>query len=119
MDDSIVRGTNMRNMVIDKLKRVGVKEKHVRISCPPLMDRCPYGVDFHKGELIASKYDGLPVREISGRVGEELGADSLHYNTIQNLVDSIGLPEGQLCMRCLTGKLPKADLSQASQLAVL
>ena len=112
VDDSIVRGTNMRNMVINKLKLAGVKEIHVRISCPPLMDRCPYGVDFHRGELIASKYHGLSHEELCQRVCNELGATSLHYNTLEDLEASIGLGTNELCMGCLTGEYPIIDWSK-------
>jgi glutamine phosphoribosylpyrophosphate amidotransferase len=112
VDDSIVRGTNMRNMDINKLKRVGVKAIHVRINCPPLMDRCPYGVDFHRGELIVSKYQGLSHEELCQRVGKELGATSLYYNTLEDLEASIGLAGNELCMGCLTGTYPAVDWSQ-------
>ena len=119
IDDSIVRGTNMKNMVINKLRKAGAKQIHVRISCPPLMDRCPYGVDFHRGELIASKYDGDKHLEISKQVGDELGADSLYYNTLQNLLNSIGLPVHKLCIRCLTGKFSEINFNQQSQSIVI
>jgi amidophosphoribosyltransferase len=109
VDDSIVRGTNMRNMVINKLKQAGAKEIHVRISCPPLMDRCPYGVDFHRGELIASKHAGLTHADLCQQVGLELGATSLYYNTQEDLEAAIGLPADQLCMGCLTGVYPTVD----------
>jgi len=112
VDDSIVRGTNMRNMVINKLKRAGAKEIHVRISCPPLMNRCPYGVDFHKGELIASKYQGLAHEEICHKTCHELGATSLYYNTLDDLKTAIGLDENQLCLGCLTGEYPTIDWTQ-------
>jgi amidophosphoribosyltransferase len=116
VEDSIVRGTNMRNMVINKLKRVGVKEIHVRISCPPLMDRCPYGVDFHRGELIASKYHGLSHEELCQRVCNELGATSLYYNTLEDLEKSIGLAENELCMGCLTSEYPAINWLQNNSL---
>jgi amidophosphoribosyltransferase len=112
VDDSIVRGTNMRNMVINKLKRAGAKEIHVRISCPPLMNRCPYGVDFHKGELVTSKYQGLSHEEICHKTCHELGATSLYYNTLDDLKTAIGLDENQLCLGCLTGEYPTIDWTQ-------
>lgn len=112
VDDSIVRGTNMRNMVVDNLKKAGAAAIHVRISCPPLVDRCPFGVDFHRGELIASQHFGRPHEELCRSVGEELGVDSLYYNTIPDLVAAIGLPEDQICMGCLTSNYPQVDWSQ-------
>jgi amidophosphoribosyltransferase len=112
VDDSIVRGTNMRNMVVGNLKTAGATEIHVRISCPPLVDRCPFGVDFHRGELIASKHFGLPHEELCRNVGDELGVDSLYYNTIPDLVAAIGLPEDQICTGCLMSSYPHVDWSQ-------
>ncbi len=112
IDDSIVRGTNMKNMVINKLRKAGAKQIHVRISCPPLMDRCPYGVDFHRGELIASKFVGDEHLEICKQVGAELGADSVYYNTIENLLNAIDLPADKLCLRCLTGRSSEVSFKQ-------
>jgi amidophosphoribosyltransferase len=103
VDDSIVRGASVRRYISD-LKRVGAKEIHVRISCPPLLDRCPYGIDFYREELIARKYLGLSHEEICNKVAEELGADSLKYNTIDNLTSAIGMNENELCLGCLTCK---------------
>ncbi len=112
VDDSIVRGTNMRNMVINKLQQAGAQEVHVRISCPPLIDRCPYGVDFHRGELLANHYRNLPHSELCDKIRKELDATTLYYNTIPDLVRSIGLNREELCMGCLTGIYPHIDWSQ-------
>lgn len=103
VDDSIVRGASVRRYISD-LKRAGAKEIHVRISCPPLLDRCPYGIDFYREELIARKYLGFCHDDICNKVAEELGADSLKYNTIDNLMSAIGMGEDELCMGCLTCK---------------
>ncbi len=105
IDDSIVRGTNMRKY-IQSLRKAGAKEVHVGISCPPLIDWCPYGIDFYEGELIARKYMGKPHEEVCRLIGEELGADSLHYNTLPSLIESIGLPREELCLACLTAEYP-------------
>jgi amidophosphoribosyltransferase len=76
------------------------------------VDRCPFGVDFHRGELIASQHFGRPHEELCRSVGEELGVDSLYYNTIPDLVAAIGLPEDQICMGCLTSNYPQVDWPQ-------
>jgi amidophosphoribosyltransferase len=85
---------------------------HVRISCPPLIDRCPYGVDFHRGELIASQYRDLSHPELCEKIRKELDATTLYYNTIPDLVRSIGLNRQELCIGCLTGIYPQIDWSQ-------
>lgn len=112
VDDSIVRGTNMRNMVINKLQHAGASEVHVRISCPPLIDRCPYGVDFHQGELLASQYRDLPHLELCDKIRKELDATTVYYNTLSDLVRSIGLNREELCMGCLTGIYPQIDWTE-------
>ncbi len=104
VDDSIVRGTSMRRYV-QGLKANGAKEIHVAVSCPPLLDWCPYGIDFYEGELIAAKYR-KPLEEICSLVAEEVQADSLRYNSVESLVQAIGLPRDQLCLACLTREYP-------------
>jgi amidophosphoribosyltransferase len=106
VDDNIVRGTNMRKMCITKLRKAGANEIHVRVSCPSLADRHPYGIDFHQSELIASKHIGIDHEEICKKVGKELGSDSLYYNTIHDLINSIGLPNEELCLLCFTSNYP-------------
>jgi amidophosphoribosyltransferase len=106
VDDSIVRGTSMKGM-IDGLKKAGVKGVHLRVSCPPIIDWCPYGVDFYQEELIARKYADRSHEEVCRLVGEELGVNSLHYNLAANLLKAIGLPREQLCLGCLTQEYPE------------
>lgn len=104
VDDSIVRGTSMRRYV-QALRASGAKEVHVAVSCPPLIDWCPYGIDFYEGELIAAKYR-KPLEETCKLVAEEVKADSLRYNSVDRLVEAIGLPRDELCLACLTGEYP-------------
>jgi amidophosphoribosyltransferase len=99
VDDSIVRGTTMKNL-ISLLRKAGAKKVHVRISCPPIKCPCFYGIDMqtHK-EFAASK---KTVEEIRAQIG----ADSLKYNSLEGLIKSIGLPREKLCLACLTGEYP-------------
>ncbi len=95
IDDSIVRGTTMITRV-KKLRELGAKEVHIRISSPPVKFPCHYGVDFSfKGELIAAKY---PEEEIRRR----LNADSLHYLSIDGLLRSV-MHSDQYCLACFNG----------------
>lgn len=105
IDDSIVRGTSMKSY-IQKLREAGASKVHVGISCPPLIDWCPYGIDFYAKELVARKYMGRTHPEICSLVGKEFGANSLCYNTLDNLIEAIGPPKDDLCLGCLTGKYP-------------
>jgi len=99
VDDSIVRGTTIRK-IVKLLKDAGAKEVHVRISCPPITSPCFYGIDFPtKQELIAANKSVEEIRKI-------IKADSLKYQTIENLVKAIGIKKENLCLACLTGEYP-------------
>ncbi|MCK5636426.1 MAG: glutamine phosphoribosylpyrophosphate amidotransferase, partial [Thermoplasmatales archaeon] len=96
IDDSIVRGTNIRKL-IRGLKGAGAKEVHVRIGCPPLIAPCYLGIDMRsKKEFIARDKDG---RVKSWKeIGKEIGADSLAYTTIDLLKKAIG---SDICAGCI------------------
>jgi amidophosphoribosyltransferase len=99
VDDSIVRGTTLRR-IIKLLREYGAKEVHARITCPPVLEPCFYGIDMQThGEFIARKRS---VEEIRA----EIGADTLAYNTIGALVEAIGSPEDTLCLACVNGDYP-------------
>ena len=93
VDDSIVRATQMLNRV-KELKRLGAKEVHARIACPPLMAACEYGKTTKKDE------DCIARRMPVDRIRELLGLDSLEYATADMLEKSIGLPRDKLCLAC-------------------
>lgn len=99
VDDSIVRGTTIRN-IISIVREAGAREVHVKITCPPIISPCFYGIDIatHQ-ELIAA---GRSVEEIRRLIG----ADSLDYQTIEGLVDAVGIGKENLCLACLTGNYP-------------
>ncbi|HUS61006.1 MAG TPA: amidophosphoribosyltransferase, partial [Acidimicrobiales bacterium] len=101
VDDSIVRGTNMKALV-GMLREAGAREVHLRISSPPYRWPCFYGMDTGtRGELIAAN---LTVSEIQDYVG----ADSLAFISIENLEAAIAAPGAGFCDACLTGKYPVA-----------
>ncbi|MGP3667527.1 MAG: amidophosphoribosyltransferase [Candidatus Bathyarchaeota archaeon] len=99
VDDSIVRGTTIKN-IIRMIRNAGAKEVHVRITCPPIISPCFYGIDISTyGELIAFNHSIEEIRRI-------IGADSLGYQTIDGLVDAIGIGKDKLCLACLTEEYP-------------
>ena len=99
VDDSIVRGTTMRQ-IVSMIRECGVKGIHLRISCPPIIAPCFYGVDMQQyKQFIANE---KTIEEI----GKFIGVDSLAYNTQDNLVKAIGLPKNNLCMACLNEEYP-------------
>jgi amidophosphoribosyltransferase len=102
VDDSIVRGTTSQK-IVRMVRAAGAKEVHLRISCPPTIGPCYYGIDTpQRQELIASSH---PVEEIARFVG----AESLGYLSHEGLLASVGGgPEGnaRYCSACFTGHYP-------------
>lgn len=98
IDDSIVRGTTMTTR-IRKLRELGAREVHIRISSPPVMFPCHYGIDFSsRGELIAASLD-------VAHICERLDADSLHYLSIEGLLGSVTEAD-HYCLACFDGNYP-------------
>jgi amidophosphoribosyltransferase len=104
VDDSIVRGTTTPR-IVSLLRDAGAREVHLRITSPPIAHPCYLGVDMATyAELIAAN---LTVPQICERVG----ADSLGYLSIDNLVGSTGRDRGDFCLGCLTGRYPSVPAS--------
>jgi amidophosphoribosyltransferase len=99
IDDSIVRGTTSRKLV-RMLRRVGVKEVHMRISSPPVIDSCFYGIDTPtRKELIAAKF---PIDKIR----QYLGVNSLAYLSEDGMLNATKMKTSDFCTACFTGKFP-------------
>jgi amidophosphoribosyltransferase len=101
VDDSIVRGNTTRQIVA-MLFEAGAAEVHVRISSPPIISQCYYGIDFaEEDELIAARRTVEEVREY-------IGATSLAYLSLEGLQASTRRPESSFCRACLTRDYPTA-----------
>lgn len=99
VDDSIVRGNTMRQLV-KMLRDFGAKEVHMRITSPPVMWPCYYGIDIDtRDQLIA------PHKTID-EIREHIGADSLAYISIEGMVESTGRDADQFCLACFNGDYP-------------
>lgn len=97
VEDSIVRGTTSRNL-IRALRDAGAKEVHMRISSPPYIAPCYYGIDTPSiNELMAAQYSIEEIRQM-------IGADSLAFLSLEGLLRAV--PGGGNCLACLTGKYP-------------
>jgi amidophosphoribosyltransferase len=99
IDDSIVRGTTSRKIV--KLVRgAGAREVHMRISCPPTISPCFYGVDTpRRSELIGATHSIEEIRK-------HIDADSLAYLSLEGLLGAVGDKRGSYCTSCYTGEYP-------------
>ena len=123
VDDSIVRGTQLRETV-EFLYENGAKEVHMRIACPPLIYSCPFlGFTASKGdlELITrrmikeiegdenkdlEKYaatDSPQYQKMVQMIADRFGLTSLKFNTLETLIEAIGLPKCKVCTHCFDG----------------
>jgi len=122
-EDSIVRGTQLKNFTITKLKKAGAREIHIRPACPPLMYPCIYNLSTRTiKELAARKairaIEGKDIEDVSEYldhksekyhqmiewIAKDLGVDSLRYQYLDDMIKAIGLPRKKLCLYCWTGE---------------
>lgn len=112
VDDSIVRGNTQRALV-RMLREAGAAEVHIRISSPPVLWPCFYGIDFAtRAELIAT---GMSVEEIR----HSIGADSLGYLSVEGMVEASGQRADDLCMACFTGSYPVPPPEEGATIGTL
>ena len=123
-DDSIVRGTQLRDNVKVLFDQAGLKECHMRIACPPLVYSCPFiGFTSSKSDMelitrrIIEKFEGDANKDLEkyattgspqynrmvDEIRSQLGLTSLKFNTIEQLIAAIGLPKCQVCTHCFDG----------------
>jgi amidophosphoribosyltransferase len=121
-EDSIVRGTQLKNYTIKKLWECGAKEVHVRPACPPLMFPCRFALSTRSTEELAARKAILAIegrhledvreyidrrskkyQEMVNWIGKELGVTTLKYQAIEDMVEAIGLPREKLCLYCWIG----------------
>ena len=122
-DDSIVRGTQLKNLTVKKLWDNGAKEIHIRPACPPLMYPCIYASTTRTTSELACRkairaMEGRDLEDISAYldttsakhakmidwIRQDLNVTSLRYMTIEDMIAAIGLPADQLCLHCWLGK---------------
>ncbi|HUS71531.1 MAG TPA: amidophosphoribosyltransferase, partial [Sedimentisphaerales bacterium] len=121
-EDSIVRGTQLKNFTIKKLWDCGAKGIHVRPACPPLMFPCRFNLSTRSiHELAARKairsLEGHDLKDVSEYIdtnnpkykrmvewiAKDLDVTTLRYQTVDDMVEAIGLPKDKLCLYCWTG----------------
>lgn len=125
-EDSIVRGTQLKNFTVKKLWDAKAKEIHVRPACPPLMFPCRFELSTRSiSELAARKairkIEGSDIENVSEYINhrsekykamekliaKDIEVTTVRYQTIENMVAAIGLPREKLCLYCWTGKCQK------------
>ncbi|MHB9156127.1 MAG: amidophosphoribosyltransferase [Endomicrobiales bacterium] len=122
-EDSIVRGTQLKNYTVKKLWDCGAKEIHVRPACPPLMFPCRFSFSTRSIDELATRkairaLEGRDIRDVSAYVDHtsakyrkmidwirrDLEITSLQFQTMEDMIKAIGLPQSQLCLHCWLGK---------------
>ncbi len=118
VDDSIVRGTTTRK-IVEMLRGAGALEVHLRISSPPVISPCFYGID------MATKDQMIAAHKSIEEIRQDLGADSLAYLSLDGLEAATGHGDDRYCRACLTGVYPTVvplaadkDRFEATQLPV-
>jgi amidophosphoribosyltransferase len=125
-EDSIVRGTQLKNFTIKKLWDNGAREVHVRPACPPLMFPCRFNFSTRSIYELAARrairsMEGQDVKNVSKYIdhnsqeykkmvewiAKELEVTTIRYQTVDDMVKAIGLPKEKLCLYCWTGEYPK------------
>jgi amidophosphoribosyltransferase len=125
-EDSIVRGTQLKNFAIKKLWDCGAKAVHIRPACPPLMFPCRFNLSTRSINELAAR---RAIRALEGRdledvseyidakskkykkmvewIANDLGVTTLRYQTVDDMVEAIGMPKDKLCLYCWTGECPQ------------
>jgi amidophosphoribosyltransferase len=122
-EDSIVRGTQLRNFTVQKLWDNDAKEVHIRVACPPLMYPCKYTLSTRSIHELAARrairaIEGKDIEDVTEYIDSnsekfrqmvewiknDLGVTSLRYQTIDDMIKAIGLPKESLCLYCWNGK---------------
>ncbi|MFH0762856.1 MAG: amidophosphoribosyltransferase [Candidatus Omnitrophota bacterium] len=125
-DDSIVRGTQLKNYTVQKIRDCGAKEIHLRIACPPLTFPCKFNFSTRSiNELAARRairaIEGRDIKDIKeyltegsaeyrkmvGWITKDIGVTTLKYQKLEDMIGAIGVDRDKLCLYCWTGKEPK------------
>ncbi len=118
-DDSIVRGTQIRDKV-NELKNAGAAEVHVRIACPPLMYPCRFGVSTRSSEELIARHllkkgdikTMTQLKALESWIAAQINADSVKFNSIDAFVGALGLPRESLCLFCWDGRSPLQSVTR-------
>jgi amidophosphoribosyltransferase len=99
VDDSIVRGNTTRQLV-QMLFDAGAAQVHVRVSSPPVVSPCFYGIDMADEDELAAAHRSVE------EMREHIGATSLHYLSVEGMQSATELPEDSVCRACFTREYP-------------
>lgn len=131
-EDSIVRGTQLKNFTVKKLWDCGAKQIHIRPACPPLIFPCRFNLSTRSIHELAARrairaIEGSDIEDVSEYIdhnsdkyremvqwiAEDLGVTTLKFQTVDDMVEAIGRPKEKLCLYCWTGECPKSASPRA------
>jgi amidophosphoribosyltransferase len=120
-----VRGTQLKNYTVQKLRECGAKEVHLRIACPPLMFPCKFNYSTRSIHELAARraikaLEGKDINEVKAYldgnslkykkmvewIAKDIGVATLKYQKLDDMVKAIGLAKDKLCLYCWTGRHP-------------
>lgn len=126
-EDSIVRGTQLKNFTIKKFWDCGAKEIHIRPACPPLMFPCRFNLSTRSTDELAARrairsLEGRDIKDVSEYtdansekyrkmvewIARDLDVTTLRYQSLDDMIKAIGQPKEKLCLYCWNGECPKA-----------
>jgi amidophosphoribosyltransferase len=126
-EDSIVRGTQLKNFTIKKLWDCGAKKIHIRPACPPLMFPCRFNLSTRSTKELAARkairnlekkdtekiseyidHNSKKYKKMVEWITKDLDVTTLRYQTVEDMIKAIGLPKEKLCLYCWTGECPKS-----------
>jgi len=136
-EDSIVRGTQLKNFTIKKLWDCNAKQIHIRPACPPLMFPCKFNLSTRSiHELAARKairrLEGHDLQDVSEYIDQtsekykrmvewiakDINVTTLRYQTVDDMVEAIGLPREKLCLYCWLGEYPRVCRRRRTKIGI-
>ena len=138
-EDSIVRGTQLKNFTVKKLWDNGAKEIHVRPACPPLMFPCKFNLSTRSIHELAARrairsLEGHDLEDISEYldhktekykkmvewIAKDIEITTLRFQAVDDMINAVGLPKEKLCLYCWTGKCPKskAEINEKREFSI-
>jgi amidophosphoribosyltransferase len=119
IDDSMLSGVTLKK-IISMLRKAGARSIHVRISAPPIIDNCEFNDSFSNRDLLIAYQEKSKSQEnFVEEIKKYIGADSLKFQTIEGLIDAIGLDESLMCFDCLKEKIVKKEESKSSEINII
>ena len=119
VDDSMLSGMTMKKIIL-MLRKAGANAIHVRIACPPIVNNCQINNSFSNRDLlIAYQKKKFNRKDFIKEIREFIQADSLKFQTNENLIKSISLDEKEICYNCLKDEFIKLEEKNEAEIELM